>query len=159
MSGYILNGKKIKRVGVLSEPNSYQATLTPENMQRGMTAVVKGKIMEGTGECFEFAEYGQTSLYPIYDEHGEERYGFIIEQNSNANMVFVSSTEDSDTITQNVFIIGELQKGKVTQIGANKTTLTDVIVFQQEGALAVYSVDIANENTTLNFFIGKDNEI
>ena len=48
-------GKKISRMGALTEPSTYDADITPENMQRGMTAYAQGKKIVGTGKCFEFA--------------------------------------------------------------------------------------------------------
>lgn len=152
-------GKKISRMGALTEPSSYQMTATPEEMQRGTTAIVKGEIVEGTGKCFAYAEYGQESVYPICDENGNERYGFMIEQGCNTNVLFVSTTTDGDAITQDVHIIGETQGGKAVKIGENKTTLTDMFAFQLDGVLFVYGVDIANADTAFNFFIGKDNKI
>ena len=150
---------KAHYVSVLTEPSSYQLTATPEEMQRGTTALVKGKIVEGTGKCFAYAEYGQTFIYPICDEYGNERYGFMIEQNCNTNVFFISSTIDSDIIVQDVHIFGEVQEGKAVKVGVNKTTLTDIFAFQAEGMLFVYVLDILNPDTVFNFFVGKDNKI
>lgn len=151
--------RKAHYVGVLTEPSSYQMTATPEEMQRGTTAIVKGKIVEGTGKCFAFATYGQTSVYPICDENGNERYGFIVEQNGDTNILFLSSTAEGDTTAQDVHVIGKMQEGKAEKIGVNKTTLTDIFAFQLEGVLFIYCVDLANADTAFNFFIGKDNKI
>ena len=49
---YIVNGIEATQVGVLLEPSTYDADITPENMQRGMTAYAKGKKVIGTGKCF-----------------------------------------------------------------------------------------------------------
>jgi hypothetical protein len=150
---------KAHYVSVLTEPSSYQMTATPEEMQRGTTAIVKGKIVEGTGKCFAFVVYGQESVYPIFDEQGNERYGLLIEQSCNINMFFISSTTDSDAITQDVYIIKDIQEGEAVRIGENKSTHTGIFAFQIEGALIIYGIDISNANTSINYFVGRDNKI
>lgn len=154
-----LQGKRISRMGALTEPSTYDADLTPVDMQLGKTAYVQGEKITGTGKCFEFAEYGQSSIYPIFDENYNMKYGFLIEVGNGANVVFLSSTTDGDIVVQDVFTVNETKEGEAVKIGENKTTLTDINAFHLDGFLVIYCVDIADENTSLNFFVGKDNTI
>lgn len=150
---------KAHYVSVLTEPSTYDADITPENMQRGMSAYAQGKKVIGTGKCFAFVVYGQEIVYPIFDEEGNERYGLLIEQSCDTNVIFISSTTDSDAITQDVFIPKEVQEGKAVRIGENKATHSDIFAFQIDGALIIYGTDFSNANTRINYFIGKDNKI
>lgn len=158
MGGYIFNGKKIKKVGVLSEPNSYQATLTPENMQCGMTAVVKGKVIEGTGKCFEKASYGERTTSLISDVDGNEKYGISIHTTVRPNVIFIIPTTTGDIILQTNHIF-ELADNKATEIAINNTTLGKINVFYNDNRLNICFENIANTETKIKYFYGKDAQL
>lgn len=154
---YIVNNKSIKHVGVLTEPNSYQTDIKPEDMQCGSTAVSKGKVVTGTGRAFEFAKYGQECVDAIPDENGNEVYGIMIPEPSASNVVFVSSDVDGDMIAQTLHVISI--EGSAVTIGYNKDADSDVRVMYKDGYLRLYINRMSNNGTKINYFEGKDNLI
>lgn len=158
---YIVNNKHIKHVSVLTEPNSYQTDIQPEDMQSGKTAVSKGKIITGTGRAFEFAKYGSEFVYPIPGENGEARMGVLIPEPSKSNIIFVSSMSGGDIIAQDAYVI-DLSNGVPVKIGNNHTAkdgLVGVYVIYSDGFLCIYTDDSTDSNTAFNYFEGKDNLI
>lgn len=152
-----MNGNVFEGVAVLSQPNSYKATVTPENMQRGMTAVVKGKIVEGTGKCFEFAIYGQRKLQKLTDKDGNTRYGISLLTEKKINVVFVIPSTMGDILLQDTHIIDTEQEE--TEIGVNYTSKGKVYAFQEEGRFRIFLTDTINKETKIKYFIGKDTTI
>lgn len=152
---YIVNGKSVKNVGLITEPSSYGLTATPENMQAGTTAVVGGEIVEGTGKAFEFAVYGQGEVYSIPDSNGDTRYGMVIPVNGEYNIVFISTKSDGDVISQDSTLFKDA-KNRVVKIGVNRTTSCDVYASYEQGLLSIYAPTWNNTKTSINYFIGKD---
>ena len=155
---YIVNNKHIKQVSVLTEPNSYQTDIKPEDMQSGSTAVSKGKIVVGTGRAFEFASYGREFVDIVLDENGNERFGIVIPEPLRSNLLFLSSTSDGDCIVQEKYLI-DSDEELVIKVGTNRDTLSDIRVYYADGYLCIYSMELANSNTRFNYFEGKDNLI
>lgn len=156
---YIVNGKSVKNVGLITEPSSYGLTATPENMQAGTTAVVNGKLVEGTGKAFEFARYGQELIDTVLDENGIERYGIMVKLQEGGNLFFLSSDFDGDSVAQQKFIFDDIREGTIVNVGKNTTMSCDVYAFCTQGYVCIYSVDISSINTVLNYFMGKDNQL
>lgn len=156
---YIVNGKQVKSVGIITEPSSYGTDITPEDMQSGRTAVSKGKIITGTGRAFEFARYGQYTVEIVQDENNNDVYGAMLKVKPECNIVFISSVSNGDMFSQNSFIFNVSDFNDPIKIATNQTTLTDVYAFYRNGHLYVYSAEIASLTTTFNYFVGKDNLI
>lgn len=156
---YIVNGKSVKNVGLITEPSSYGLTATPENMQAGTTAVVGGERIEGTGRAFEFALYGQYDVDLIFDENGNDVYGVMIQIGSGCNVVFISSNSNGDMISQDSFIFTIPNDGRSIKIATNRTSSENIYAFYLNGYLFVYSSVLMNQKTSINYFIGKDNLI
>ena len=150
---YIVNGIEAKKVGVLLEPSTYDADITPENMQRGMTAYARGEKIVGTGKCFEFAEYGLSRLKKLSNGF----YGVAFELDMGANTFFIVTTGTGDIFAQttNGVVAGE----EPTKIGKNLTTSGDVYVAYIDNEVTIYTTEIKSTNTYLRVFVGKDNEI
>lgn len=160
MGFFLPNNKKIKGVFIQNAPNTYvDANLIPEDMQKGMKGWSKGKLVVGTGTAFEFAIYGKQQVDLIYDEEGNDKYGFIIEGGDKSNIIFLSSTSDGDSIQQDKFMFSGLKENKAFKIGTNATTKGDVIVFFSKGFMFVYFSNTPNLNTQITYFAGKDNKI
>ena len=153
---YIVNNKQIRQVSVLTEPNSYQTDIRPEDMQSGSTAVSKGKIITGTGRAFEFATYGQENVYTISDENGKEKLGIMISEPKDSNLLFISCTSDSDTISQDIHIV-DLGETSVIRVGTNRATNAGIYAYYRDGYLCIYIDDLSKDHATLNYFEGKDN--
>ena len=144
---------KAHYTSVLTEPSSYDADITPENMQRGMSAYAKGKKVIGTGKCFEFAEYGLYRVKKLDNGY----YGIAIELGEGANTFFIVPTGKGDIVVQtaNGIEVGN----EPEKIGENTTSEGDVLVSYVEGQVMVYITKITSTSTTLRVFIGKDNEV
>lgn len=155
---YYIGNKKIKKVGVLTEPNSYQTTITPADMQMGMTAVSKGKVITGTGKAFEFAQYGSKIITSIIDKNGVERKGVTFDYDNTTNLVFVAPTTSGNVILQEDYLI-KLVEGKETIIASDNTTGGDLRAYYDGERLIIYLTQPTDELTILRFFIGKDNHI
>lgn len=155
---YIVNNKPIKQVSVLTEPNSYQTDVRPEDMQSGSTCVSKGVIVTGTGRAFEFASYGQTSLYGVMDRNGNEKFGIMIPEPMASNVLFISVGSDSDFLSQETHVIN-VNDGVVAKIGENHTTKAGVYAYYSDGFLYIYIDGLSSIDTVLNYFEGKDNLI
>lgn len=156
---YIVNGKSVKNVGLITEPSSYGTDITPEDMQSGRTAVSKGKIVTGTGRAFEFALYGQYDVDTIFDENGNEVYGVMIQIDYGCNVVFISSNSNGDVISQDSFIFTIPDDGGSIKIATNRTSSGSIYAFYLNGYLFVYSSALMNQKTSINYFVGKDNLI
>lgn len=154
---YIVNGIEAKQVGVLLEPSTYDADITPENMQRGMTAYAKGKKVIGTGKCFAFASYGIYGVEKKTNEKGETEYCFVVDCNSDFNIIFLSTKSGGDVFTQDKFKV--LEKNEKVTIGTNITTITDIKVSLKDGFVFISMPKVKNETTQAIIFIGKDNKI
>lgn len=154
---YIINGKPVKNVGIITEPSSYGTDITPEDMQSGRTAVSKGKIVTGTGRAFEFARYGRCSVDVLQDENNNDVYGAMLKIKPGCNIVFMSSIPNSDIFVQSSFVFNISDSDEVVGVAMNQTTLSDVYAFYRNDYLYVYSAEIANPKTTFNYFVGKDN--
>ena len=152
---YIVNGKQVKSVGIITEPSSYGTDITPEDMQSGRTAVSKGKIVTGTGRAFEFASYGRTDLYAVFDEQGNEKIGFMTSEPSESNLMFISVMSDGDRLTQEIHVI-DVTSGSVCIIGKNEDTLASIKVYHKNGYLCVYIDSVSNLETIVHYFKGKD---
>lgn len=160
MAFFLPDRTKIKGIFIQNAPNTYvDADLTPEDMQKGMKGWSKGKLVVGTGKAFEFASYGKQQVDLIYDEEGNDKYGFIIEGGDKSNLIFLSSTSDGDSIQQDEFMLSGLEENTAFKIGANATTKGDVIVFFSKGFMFVYFSNTPNLNTQITYFTGKDNKI
>lgn len=155
---YYIGNKKIKKIGVLTEPNSYQTTITPADMQMGMTAVSKGKVITGTGKAFEFASYGSRVMESITDKNGIERQGTTFKYDSTTNVIFVAPTMQGNTVLQDQYLVNLLDNTEVT-IATDITTGGDLRVYYDGEHLIVYLTKPADESSVLRFFIGKDNHI
>lgn len=155
---YYIGNKKIKKIGVLTEPNSYQTTITPADMQMGMTAVSKGKVITGTGKAFEFASYGSRVISPIIDKNGIERQGTPFDYDSTTNVIFVAPTMDGNVILQDQYLVN-LSENTETIIASDNTTGGDLRVYYDGERLIIYLTQPTDELTILRFFIGKDNHI
>lgn len=151
---YIIDGKRIKSVQIMTEPNSYQIETPPSDVQRGKKFVAKGKIVEGTGKAFEFAKHGEEFVETIFDENGNESLGIGIKEETYANVIFISSSSNGDSISQDVY---RLNDNNIIRIGVNKDTSSDIYVSHSDGYLWLHLVNVLNEHTKINYFIGKDN--
>ena len=140
-------------MGALTEPSTYDADITPENMQRGMTAYAQGKKIVGTGKCFEFAEYGLYRAKKLSNGY----YGFSFQFDKSANTFFVAPTGTGDIVVQKVHLV-ELEDEPI-KIGENLTTSGELLVAYSDGKLKVYLTEINETNTSLRAFVGKDNEV
>lgn len=154
---YIVNGKKVKKVGVLLEPNSYQTDIAPADMQKGKTCVSKGKVLTGTGKAFEFAEYGFQQLELLTDSEGIERYGIDLEVGAGANLILISPSK-GDTFLQTKHLV-TLLEGAPVEIGQNLSVGGEIYALQTEGHLKIYFTEIQDNESRLRFFVGKDNEL
>lgn len=152
---YIVNGKPVKNVGLITEPSSYGLTATPENMQAGTTAIVDGELVEGTGKAFEFAVYGQGEVYPVPDTNGNDRYGITIPVNGEYNVLFVSTKSDGDIVSQDTILFEEV-KNRIVNIGVNRTVSCEIYASYEQGLLFIYAPTWDNTKTSINYFIGKD---
>lgn len=150
-------GKKISRMGALTEPSTYDADITPENMQRGMTAYAQGKKVVGTGKCFAFASYGIYGIEEAINENGETEYCFVVNCNSDFNIIFLSAKSGGDIFTQDKFKV--IEENEKVKIGTNITTATDIKVSLEDGFVFISMPKIENEMTQALIFIGKDNKI
>lgn len=155
---YYIGNKKIKKVGVLTEPNSYQTTITPADMQMGMTAVSKGKVITGTGKAFEFASYGSRVMESITDENGIKRQGTMFRCDCTTNVIFVAPTMYGNTILQDQYLVN-LSENTETIIASDNTTGGDLRAYYDGEHLIVYLTQPSDEETVLRFFVGKDNAI
>jgi hypothetical protein len=148
---------KIHFVGALTEPSSYDADITPENMQRGMTAYAQGKKVVGTGKAFEFAEYGSKVATNITDSNGVKRYGFKLDVGANANVVFVAPSKTGDIVLQNKFLV-TITEGEEIVIADNYSAGGELRAYYDE-RLIVYLTEYTGKPTILHYFVGKDNAI
>lgn len=153
---YIVNGKPVKSVGIITEPSSYGTDITPEDMQSGRTAVSKGKIVTGTGRAFEFARYGQCHVDVLYDENNKAVYGTMFKIESDCNIVLISSIPNGDMFSQESVIFDISGSGDSAKVATNNSTSSDVNAFYRDGYLHIYSVKMANLETSFNYFVGKD---
>lgn len=151
-------GKKISRMGALTEPSTYDADITPENMQHGMTAYAQGKKVVGTGKCFEYAVYGARQLQSLKDEDGNNRYGFSIYAVTEPNIIFLASTENGDIVLQSSHIV-DLADNAVAVVGINHTSSGEVTASYSDNRLKIILGNTENQSTRLRYFFGKDNMI
>lgn len=155
---YIVNGIEAKQVGVLLEPSTYDADITPENMQNGMTAYAKGKKVVGTGKAFEEAGYGKRTIAAIRDTYGNEKYGISIFTEIKPNLLFIASTTEGDVVLQTNHIL-DLAENETISIGVNHSASGDLKVSYDGTHLKFYFENTDNKKTKLIYFFGKDNHI
>lgn len=155
---YIVNGVEVKQIGVLTEPNSYQTTITPADIQMGMTAISKGKVITGTGKVFEFASYGSRVIDVIVDNNGVERYGTTFNHNNTINVIFVAPSPVGDIFIQDEYIVS-ISKGDDVIIAYDQTIECELRAYHDGERLIVYLTKSPNEPTVLRIFVGKDNYI
>lgn len=155
---YIVGGVKAKKVGVLLEPSTYDADITPENMQHGMTAYARGEKVVGTGKCFEFAGYGSGKIQLLQDGDGNNKYGLSIISKGKPNLIFLSSTGTGDIILQTNHIV-DLAGDTPVVIGTNYSASGKVTATHKNGRLIIYLENTESQSTRLRYFFGKDNEI
>lgn len=153
---YIVNGKKVKRVGVLLEPSTYDADITPVDMQHDKTAYVKGEKIVGTGKCFEYAEYGYSRVKEVKDQSGNVKYGLKIMTDKEINVLIISSMANGDYVAQTTFL---LSKGETNQIGENLTAGGNIYAYSDGESFIIYFEKILSTKTKLLYFLGKDNEL
>lgn len=153
-----IGGKIYNTVSVLTEPNTYDADITPENMQRGMTAYAKGKKIVGTGKAFEFAYYGLAKVRAIYGLDENTLYGFKKEIHECANIIIISPTGTGDVLFQTTNII-EMQVGVPVKIGLNSSASSEIFAYSDGEYFYIYSTEILDINTQFFYFFGKDNEV
>ncbi len=151
-------GKRISGMGALTEPSTYDADITPENMQNGMTAYAQGKKVIGTGKAFEFAEYGSKAVRTVTDNEGIERYGVKFAVGEGTNVVFLAPSATGEVVLQTNYLVS-LSEGTTTQLGVNQTSGGEVYACYSEGYLTVYMTEITQKKTMLRLFVGKDNAI
>ena len=151
----IIGNKKVRKVGVLTEPNTYDGNLTPPDMQYGTIGYAQGKRIVGTGKAFEFARYGKTKIKNILDENGNEIYGCEIREGGNANILFITSYK-GDAFFQNTMIVA-LEENSAIEIGKNNTTGSILYAFKKGEMLYIYSTTINDIKSQYYYFIGKDN--
>lgn len=146
-------GKQIGYVGALTEPSTYDADLTPVDMQLGRTAYVKGEKITGTGKCFEFATYGLKRVKKL----SNGCYGVSFELSKGANTFFIVPTGTGDIFVQTSS--GANIGDEPTKIGKNLTVEGDILVAYDANQLMIYATDIVSSSTSLRVFVGKDNEV
>lgn len=153
-----MGGKVYNTVSVLTEPNTYDADITPENMRHGMTAYAKGKKVTGTGKAFAFVNYGEGQLQKLQDEDGNERYGFTIFSKIEPNLIFITPTETGDIVLQTNHVV-DMKTYKPIAIGVNHTASGNVIAIYKENRIKIYLENTQDNLTRLKFFCGKDNDL
>ena len=151
----IVGNKKVRKVGVLTEPNTYDGNITSPDMQYGTIGYAQGKRIVGTGKAFEFAVYGKIKFSLFDDENGVERYGGKIDDVQDANILLLTHCK-GDVLSQKNIII-HLEDLISENIGKNITTNSDLFVFQRNGKIYVYSVETNDKGSQFYYFIGKDN--
>lgn len=151
-------GRKISRMGALTEPSTYDADITPENMQHGMIGYAQGKKVVGTGRCFEFVQYGTKVVREITDFDGSVKHGISLDIESGANLVFVASSTIGDSIAQTTYLVN-MAEGVTEKIGQSLTDGGDLYASYKNGRLTIYLSNEPKERTMLRLFVGKDNEI
>lgn len=156
--GLYYGGKTYKKVGVTNGIglDTSDADMTPADGQNGKIYYANGKRYVGTGRCFEFARYGKGTFDLICDENGNDRYGIILNQQTVANTIFISSLPNSDIVVQEKFNIIETEENKAVKIGVNVTTNGEIYAFYTQGLIFIYCTDVDNTRSKINYFIGKD---
>lgn len=155
-----LNGVKYKGITLTRDRalETYDADLTPVDMQHGKSAWVKGKKIIGTGKCFEFVQYGSKVVREIIDSDGIKRYGVPFDIEAGANIVFVAPSTIGDTIAQTNYLVN-MTEGVSVKIGQNLSDGADVYAYYKNGCLIVYLSNAPKNRTLLRLFVGKDNEL
>ena len=155
----VLNGAKYSKITLTGDRalETYDANITPENMQYGMTAYVKGKKVVGTGKAFAVAGYGVGKVQSLLDENGNKKYGLSIFARNAPNIIFIAPTTIGDIVLQTTHVV-DLTNDTVNSIGINHTASGEICVFHNKNRLTIYLNNIESEETELNYFYGKDNE-
>lgn len=157
MSFYI-NGSKVGRLGVLSEPPTYDADITPADMQLGTTAYAQGKKLVGTGRAFEFASYGSRAVKKIVDSQGVERYGIFFDIGEHVNVLFIAPSVDGDVVLQTNHKV-DISSDRTVKLGNNQTSGGEINAYYDVNRVIVYLTNFSQKNTILRFFVGKDNHL
>lgn len=152
-------GKKISRMGALTEPSTYDADTPPVDVQLGAVYYAQGERRTGSGKAFEFAEYGSKVMSKITDNNGVERYGAGFSNvKDNANVVFVTPSTNGDIILQGKYLVSI--GGDEVKLGDNHSTENGELVAYYDGKrMIVYLTEHSAKTTILRFFVGKDNHI
>lgn len=148
---------KYKGVFVQNAPNTYNADLTPENMQHGMKGWSKGKLVVGTGKAFEFARYGHKRVSVVNDPDGAEKYGIEIDVGTGTNLILITP-DKGDLFVQTKHIVA-LSEGVPVVIGRNMSSDSDVYALQSNELVKIYFSETQDFESRIRFFIGKDNEL
>ena len=148
---YIVNNKHIKQVSVLTEPNSYQTDIKPVDMQSGKTAVSKGKIVTGTGRCFESAGYGES-----YVEYDGSAFVISIFTRSCPNVIFIVPTMEGDVVVQHTHTI-DLKNNDSVELGVDNSSSEKVYATYSNNLLTIHIQSMLDSDTCLKYFYGKDN--
>ena len=158
--GLYLKNTKLGGLTVTNEIglDTYDADITPENMQHGTSAYAKGKKVIGTGKAFAFAEYGSKLVKAFVDSNGIERYGFACYVGENTNIVFVAPSTTGDIILQTEYKVS-INAGEETSIAENNSTGGKVKAFYDKDRVIVYFTDFSQKRTIVRIFIGKDNAL
>ncbi len=151
-------GKKISRLGALTEPSTYDANTPPADVQSGAVYYAQGKRCVGTGKAFEFAKYGSKVIRKITDNNGVQRYGASFGVGENANVVFVAPSKTGDIVLQENYLV-TIQEGTEVKIANNHTTGGELKAYYDGVQLMIYLTQYSNNPTILRFFVGKDNHI
>ena len=155
-----IGNKKLSGLTVTNEIglDTYDADITPENMQHDTVAYAKGERVIGTGRCFEKAGYGQGTVLPLTDMDGNERMGLSIFTRIKPNILFLASTGNGDIVCQTMSIL-ELSENEATEIGFNHTATGNVNAYHDGSFLHIFFENIEDTETRLLYFYGKDNKI
>lgn len=145
-------------IGSIVGLETYDADITPENMQHGMTAYARGQKVIGTGKAFEFVQYGSMVVEEIIDTDGTIRHGILFNVDAGANIVFIAASDVGDAIVQTEYLVN-MTEGATAKIGQNLTDGGDVRAYYANGCLIIYLSNEPKERTLLRVFIGKDNEL
>lgn len=152
-----LGNTKFKGVFVQNAPNTYDANLRPEDMQKGLIGWSKGKKVVGTGKCFEFASYGMKKVSKVKDTEDAEKYGIEIAVGTGANLILITPAK-GDSFVQTKHIVA-LSEGVPVVIGRNMSSDSDVYALQSNGLVKIYFAETQDDESRIRFFIGKDNEL
>lgn len=156
--GVVIGNKRVRKVGVLTEPNTYDGNITAPDMQYGTIGYARGKKIIGTGKAFEKAGYGSGAVQLLLDENGNEKYGLSIFTKIAPNIVFLVPMTTGDISLQTEYIV-DLVNEKVCEIGVNHTATGKIFACFEENRLKIYFENIENPKTKFYYFYGKDNKL
>ena len=151
-------GKKISRMGALTEPSTYDAQTPPTDVQLGAVYYAQGERRVGTGKAFEFAEYGSKVMSKVTDSNGIERYGMAFKYDNTTNVVFIAPSKSGDIVLQDKFLV-TIEGNEEIKIANNYTAGGELRAYYDDERLIVYLTEHTSKTTILRYFVGKDNNI